>query len=323
MTSSVFRNTRSPSEYVQALIKKDLRRALPEIGSSHLTEAMSAGFGYASHAALPAGFVPHTQPFDERRFCDRLNGFGYTVSPDDELGQRIRGAATETMRAARIPCVEGKTAKDRGVWAIASRCPHCEKIHHHGGGDGIAPDGGHRVSHCVDRTPASSLGYFIGGLDVISLSELRKFKNEKIIKKEANKGIRHTAWRNLMVSTINAALQQGLFTLKSGNFAWKAHSSDRLGQGLFDFDVAGYRAFGYVWDAGFDGLAIHAVIGLKNPAFERTSMLTLRTCDTFGITWMDRHADARMQACVSSFRCRSEIASRLAEIDVQPVGFRV
>lgn len=32
-------------------------------------------------------------------------------------------------------------------WTV-ERCPLCGKTHHHGGGDGDKPSGGHRVGHC-------------------------------------------------------------------------------------------------------------------------------------------------------------------------------
>ena len=43
-----------------------------------------------------------------------------------------------------------------GIWGLSYRCPHCQKVHRHGGGNGPAPDLGHRVSHChADGAPAS------------------------------------------------------------------------------------------------------------------------------------------------------------------------
>lgn len=38
-------------------------------------------------------------------------------------------------------------------WALSIACPHCGKVHHHGGGSGTKPDLGHRVSHCITDTP--------------------------------------------------------------------------------------------------------------------------------------------------------------------------
>ena len=37
-----------------------------------------------------------------------------------------------------------------GAWLLNVRCPFCAKLHTHGGGNGDAPYGGHRVAHCTD-----------------------------------------------------------------------------------------------------------------------------------------------------------------------------
>ena len=40
-----------------------------------------------------------------------------------------------------------------GVWDLQVLCPHCGKIHFHGGGSGenAADYLGHRVAHCLNR----------------------------------------------------------------------------------------------------------------------------------------------------------------------------
>jgi hypothetical protein len=41
-----------------------------------------------------------------------------------------------------------------GVWQLSvSRCPYCNGQHLHGGGDGDAPELGHRVTHYVVGKP--------------------------------------------------------------------------------------------------------------------------------------------------------------------------
>jgi hypothetical protein len=40
------------------------------------------------------------------------------------------------------------SARTRG-WILDIVCPHCADPHVHGGGDALAPEGGHRLSHCA------------------------------------------------------------------------------------------------------------------------------------------------------------------------------
>lgn len=46
------------------------------------------------------------------------------------------------------PCAVAEAQHGREGWWLTLTCPHCGERHLHGGGDGEAPDGGHRVAHC-------------------------------------------------------------------------------------------------------------------------------------------------------------------------------
>jgi hypothetical protein len=72
------------------------------------------------------------------------------------------------------------------------------------------------------------------------------------------KTVRKRAWRNLMVCAVNAALDQGLFTLRPGD--------NRFGPNgrLFDFNLpSGRPARGWVDDASFDELVVRAAVHPK------------------------------------------------------------
>lgn len=66
-----------------AAAKAALHKALPAIGSSHLAEAMAAGLGYRTHAAIRAamkanaGLHPPLSDSDDARFVARLEELGY------------------------------------------------------------------------------------------------------------------------------------------------------------------------------------------------------------------------------------------------------
>jgi hypothetical protein len=132
------------------------------------------------------------------------------------------------------------------------------------------------------------------------------------------KSERRKAWRNLMVCTVNAALQQRLFTLRPGDNRFP----DNMRRGeLFDFTLPnGLPARGSVSDAGFDELAVHAAVHPKGE-WVRTANGGFTAGDAFGTTWVERRLGAWMQTSVTSFRCRKGLLSPLAGLDIRPMGY--
>lgn len=132
------------------------------------------------------------------------------------------------------------------------------------------------------------------------------------------KSARQKAWRNLMVHTINAALEQKLFTLRPGDNRF----SEVRGEGaLFDFNLPnGLPVRGYVSDAGFKELNIHAAV---NPigTWIRAGNAGFHAGDAVAMGWVERERGAWLQSSATRFRCRKELLSQLAEMHVEPHGF--
>jgi hypothetical protein len=75
------------SEPALAALKKALRKDLPHVGSSHLSEALAAALGRRSYAALRSelpGFAadPPIELLDEGRLQRRLEELGYPSDPE-------------------------------------------------------------------------------------------------------------------------------------------------------------------------------------------------------------------------------------------------
>ena len=94
-------------------IKKELRAALPNIGSSRLSEALAAGLGFKTHAALLAAEQANTHSMllkiDSARMTARLNQFGYqdidlgcvvAVARSPQLPERIYSEFRDGDRAS-------------------------------------------------------------------------------------------------------------------------------------------------------------------------------------------------------------------------------
>lgn len=134
---------------------------------------------------------------------------------------------------------------------------------------------------------------------------------------------RERAWRNLMVCTINEGIRQGFFTLHPDNYDWAPSKDDNLRRnGLcFDFFLPnGQAASGYVGDAGFGELSIHAAV---NPTgnFLQSLNAGFLAGDAFAGGWLERERGSWLQSTPSQFNCRTALLKAIANIEVRPMGF--
>lgn len=135
--------------------------------------------------------------------------------------------------------------------------------------------------------------------------------------------VRERAWRNLMVCAINAGIEQNLFTLEPDNYSWAPQEGAhyRRDGRTFSFVLpGGHQATGYVGDAGFGELSIHAA---ANPTgnFIETSNAGFSAGDAFAAGWLERKDGAWLQSATTQFNCRKSLLKALAEIEVRPRGF--
>ena len=132
------------------------------------------------------------------------------------------------------------------------------------------------------------------------------------------KTVRQKAWRNLMVCTVNAALDRKLFTLRPGDNRFvgpDGHGS------LFDFALPnGLPVRGYLSDAGFDEVSVHAAVNPKGE-WVRAGNAGFEAGDAVGMTWVERQRGAWMQSSNSSFNCRKTLLVELAGLEVEPKGY--
>ena len=73
------------------------------------------------------------------------------------------------------------------------------------------------------------------------------------------KSPRARAWRNLMVATVNAAIEQRILTIRPGDNRWP-RDRDGGGTKVFGFSVNGIPGVGSVADIGYDELTIHGAL---------------------------------------------------------------
>jgi len=128
------------------------------------------------------------------------------------------------------------------------------------------------------------------------------------------KSSREKAWRNLMVSAVNAALDQRVLTLRPGDNRYSGTSC------TIDFELpGGLPARAVISDAGWDEVSIHAAV---NPKGRHIGVGAGFDCgDAVGGAWVERQRGAWLQSATTSFRCRKALLESLAGLDVQPQGF--
>lgn len=129
---------------------------------------------------------------------------------------------------------------------------------------------------------------------------------------------RQKAWRNLMVCAINAALDQALFTLRPNDNRFNASR----GQGsLFDFTLPnGLPARGYVSDAGFDELNVHAAVN-PDGDWVRAGDAGFMAGNAVALSWLERKNGVWLQSSYDRFHCRKGLLAQLAELKVDPHGY--
>ena len=132
------------------------------------------------------------------------------------------------------------------------------------------------------------------------------------------KTTRSKAWRNLMVFAVNEALDRKLFSLRVNDNRF----GDAEGRGsLFDFMLPnGLPVRGYVSDAGFGELNVHAAV---NPigTWIRAANAGFSAGDAVARGWLERERGAWLQTSAQQFHCRRGLLQTLADLHVEPQGY--
>lgn len=235
-----------------AALKKTLRKDLPDIRSSHLTEAMAAALDFRTHASLIATLPgqasdPSILLLDNERFQARLGEFGYQLASDEF----------------------------RFEWL--DDCPDVIST---------MPDSGYDIEYRSQRDKA---------------------------------------WRNLMVLTVNEGIRQKLFSLRVDDNRWpgaEPGSQGHRGTGyVFEFKLPdGKPAKGYVSDAGFGELNVHAAVFPKED-WVRAMNSGFHAGDAFARGWLERERGAWLQSSQEFFNCRKWLIEDLANMEAKPIGF--
>lgn len=140
------------------------------------------------------------------------------------------------------------------------------------------------------------------------------------------RSLRQKAWRNAIVSAINAGIQQQLFSILPGDNRWTTSNERgaKNGAQVFQFMVDSIPAIGSVSDAGFDELSIHVAFWPTQDA-ERwivPSNAGFLAGELFATGWLERRAGAWLQTPSKvPICCRRGRLTIAAALDVAAAGY--
>jgi hypothetical protein len=136
---------------------------------------------------------------------------------------------------------------------------------------------------------------------------------------------RRRAWRNMLVSAVNAGLEQGVFSLHPGDNRWpkpKDHSTDHGAVYHYEFS-GGIPAVAWVGDAGFDELSIHVAVWPTPDGAYRVVAANAGfwAGEAYASGWLERRRGAWLQTSLHAFHVRKSRIMTLASASVVPRGF--
>lgn len=136
-------------------------------------------------------------------------------------------------------------------------------------------------------------------------------------------GVRWRAWRNLMVATVNAGLEQRLFGLSPGEDWWpRARAEEGTARGLFRFSLDGdMQALASVDAISGDELSLHVALNPASGIVDPDETIGIDRAAAFGRCWLERRLGAWIQDGGEDFGCKRTIMQRVVGIQIKPLGY--
>lgn len=147
------------------------------------------------------------------------------------------------------------------------------------------------------------------------------FRNDPLRKKRS---ARWWAWRNLMVSAINAGLEQGLFGLEPSDNWWPGSSPEhqRCQQHVYHFLVDDQLPAVASVDAKVgDELSICVLLNPRKSDVQPEWYHGLNTADAMAHGWVERRLGAWIQDGGEAFHCKRDLKPWLVDLIIAPAGY--
>jgi hypothetical protein len=137
-------------------------------------------------------------------------------------------------------------------------------------------------------------------------------------------GVRWHIWRNLLVSAINAGLEQKKFGLAEGQNWWERASpqSQQCEDGLFHFTFDNhFPATANVQAISGGELSITVFVNPRKAISTNDCYVGLSLADASAHGWLERRLGAWIQDGGTGTSCRRALQSQFAQIQIEPLGY--
>lgn len=135
---------------------------------------------------------------------------------------------------------------------------------------------------------------------------------------------RWTAWRNLVVSAVNAGLEQRLFGLSPGEDWWPGADPANNGgeRHIFHFDFDGSKpVVASVAAISGDELSLHLILTPRGPDIEPDRSDGIEDGEAFARCWLERRLGAWIMDGGEDFECKRAALDRVANVMIEPTGY--
>lgn len=139
-----------------------------------------------------------------------------------------------------------------------------------------------------------------------------------------SRGVRWYAWRNVIVSAINAGLDQRVFGLSPGENWWHGNGPEthESKPGIYHFKLnEGMTAVASVKAINGDELSISVILNPRKSDVQPEWYCGFADGDSIAHCWLERRLGAWVQDGGEAFRCRRLIQASLAEMVIEPKGY--
>lgn len=139
-----------------------------------------------------------------------------------------------------------------------------------------------------------------------------------------NRGVRWYAWRNVIVSAINAGLDQRVFGLSPGENWWPGSGPEGHGSkpGIYRFKLnEGMTAVASVKAISGEELSISVILNPRKSDVQPEWYCGFADGDSIAHCWLERRLGAWVQDGGEGFRCRRFLQARLADMVIEPKGY--
>lgn len=152
----------------------------------------------------------------------------------------------------------------------------------------------------------------------------RSYSPFKALPLGKSRSTRWTAWRNILVTAINAGLEQGLFGLQPGENWWPGGNpeSHESVDHLYTFTMeGGHQGVVNLRVISGDELSFEVILNRRKSEVVPSLWSGLRDGDAVAQCWLERRLGVWIQDGGEDFKCKRALTAQLAALSIPTRGY--